>query len=128
MNVACRLFGAIALLISALNVVGCASDEVVAEPVASIASGTWAGQTRGAEVTLSLSKDGRFQTVFRGGKYRSVVRGRAKLQESALLLEATEFNGKPADSKSQEMPVKFTFTPEWTTLTSSDGLTLKRKI
>jgi hypothetical protein len=93
-----------------------------------LVAGTWAGESKGASVTISLSSDGKFQTVFNGGTYRAVVKGIAKLQESTLLLEATEFDGKPSNRPARDLPVKFNVGQKWATLTSESGITLVKKI
>lgn len=91
------------------------------------ATGTWTGEKEGASVTLSL-REGRFQAIFKGGDWRSVVKGKAKLDEKAVTLEATEFNGKPATGANQKAPEKFTYTADWSVLTSEAGLALKRTL
>jgi hypothetical protein len=121
-----RVWGALALLISGIAIVACGSAPVAAHRTPQISAGTWAGKSKGASVTLSLSSDGRFQTVFNGGRYRAVVRGRATIQESILVLEAAEIDGQPATKN--QLPAKFKFTPEWSTLTAENGLTISRKI
>ncbi|MBC8065340.1 MAG: hypothetical protein H7Y17_10950 [Chlorobia bacterium] len=93
-----------------------------------IIAGTWVGNLDKATITVSLSKDGRFQTVFRGGKHRSVVKGRASLEGSYVRLEPTEFNGAKPKLASQKEQVKFKFSSDWATLTSESGLSLARKI
>jgi hypothetical protein len=90
--------------------------------------GTWSGLKDGAEITLSISKDGRFQTVFRGGDFRSVVKGRAKIVDEQVVLEATEFDGRPPASHSEKLPIKFQVSDQWSNLVSEDGVRLGRKI
>jgi len=112
---------------------GCGSDPapkssaVKANPIA-LVPGTWSGQKDGAEITVSISKDGRFQTIFRGGDFRSVVKGRVKIVEQHLVLEAAEFDGRPATSQSEKVPIKFQIDDRWSNLVSEDGVRLGRKI
>lgn len=93
-----------------------------------LTAGTWAGEQNDASITVSLSADGKFQAVFRGGSYRSVVKGKAKLEDVKVVLEATEFNGKPPQKAAEKKPVSFTYSPDWSTLTSEEGMALQRKI
>lgn len=94
----------------------------------SIHSGTWVGETNGAQMTLSLSKTGKFQVVVKGGHWRSVVRGTAQLKSSNILLHATDFDGKPASKGYEKMPSTFTYSPDWERLTSPEGLSLVKRI
>ena len=103
------------------------SSAVTANPIA-LVPGTWSGQKDGAEITVSISKDGRFQTVFRGGEFRSVVKGRARIVEQHVVLEAVEFDGRPATSQSEKEPIRFQIDDRWSNLVSEDGVRLGRKI
>lgn len=124
---------AAALCALSITLLGCGSKKVevpaaVKAPTAEFRAGTWVGKSDAAEVTFSLAKDGRFQTVFRGGKYRSVVKGVAKIKDSSILLEPTELDGKPPKNPSELRTTKMTFDTEWNTLTTEQGLKLERKI
>lgn len=124
----------VALCALAIAISGCGSkkgsepEASRVAPKATIQAGTWAGKKGAAEVTVSLSKDGRFQTVFRGGSYRSVVKGTATISESLILLEAKELDGKPAKNPADLKTTKLHFNAEWSILTTEDGIALKRKI
>ena len=111
---------------------GCGSKKVepaaVQPPVPEFRAGTWVGRSNAAEVTFSLSKDGRFQTVFRGGKYRSVVKGVSQIEGSDILLEPKELDGKPPKNPAELRTTKMTFDAEWNVLTTEQGLKLERKI
>lgn len=121
------------LCICALAIAGCGAKadltatKTPGQKPAQVAKGTWAGENKGSSVTLSL-QDGRFQAVFKGGDWRSVVKGTTKVDDSAVLLEASEFNGKPATKANEKMPAKFMYSPDWSVLTSEDGLSLQRKL
>lgn len=86
------------------------------------------GKAGEAEITISLSKDGRFQTVFRGGKYRSVVKGTAHIEGNGVQLAPKELDGKPAKNPADLKPKRLTFDSDWKTLTTDEGLALKRRI
>lgn len=122
------------LVATALTLAGCgtklAGDQRLTKgpPRVGIAAGTWVGHVDNATITLSLAKDGRFQTVFRGGKNRSVVKGKARIDGSYVLLEPTKFDGNLATMPLHKETVKFKFSSDWSTLTSSNGLALARKI
>jgi hypothetical protein len=121
------------LCVCVLALAGCgarpelASGKAIAPKTPQAATGTWAGENRGSSITLSL-RDGRFQAIFKGGEWRSVVKGKARLEDSAVVLEAREFNGEPATKANEQMPARFTYSADWATLTSEDGLALNRKL
>lgn len=123
----------LAIACMATGIWGCrsspaAQSSAVTANSTALVPGTWSGQKDGAEITLSISKDGRFQTVFRGGDFRSVVKGRARIVEQHVVLEAAEFDGRPATSQSEKAPIKFQIADRWSNLVSEDGVRLGRKI
>ncbi len=116
-----------------ITLYGCGSKKVeepvaIKPPTPEFQAGTWVGKSNAAEVTFSLAKDGRFQTVFRGGNYRSVVKGVAQIKDSSILLEPKELDGKPPKNPAELRTSKMTFDPEWKVLTTEQGLRLERKI
>lgn len=123
-----------ALCVLAITQFGCGS-KVADQPeaaqkqvAAKLQAGTWVGKSGEAEVTISLAKDGRFQTVFRGGKYRSVVKGTAHIENNGIQLSPKELDGKPAKNPADLKPKRLTFDSDWKTLTTDEGLALKRRI
>lgn len=125
---------ALAVSVACLLVTGCGKQgtdivEQGAKPsVQKIQAGTWQGSKDGASITLSLSADGRFQAVFRGGDYRSVVKGKAALRDAKLMLTATDFEGRAPQTPQEKKPIEFNLSEGWNTLASVEGITLNRKI
>lgn len=123
-----------ALCVLAITQLGCGSKKVdepeatQKQAVVKLQPGTWVGKSGEAEITISLAKDGRFQTVFRGGKYRSVVKGAAHIENRSILLEPKELDGKPPKNPADLKPKRLDFDSDWKTLTTDDGLALKRRI
>jgi hypothetical protein len=95
---------------------------------AKIESGTWQGSKGNATITLSLAADGRFQVVFRGGDYRSVVKGEASVSNSTLELHAKDFEGRQPVTKGETAPIRFKISGDWQSLEAENGIQLMRKI
>lgn len=66
--------------------------------------------------------------MFRGGKYRSVVKGEAHIENDSILLAPKELDGKPAKNPADLKPKRLSFDPNWKMLTTEEGLALKRRI
>jgi hypothetical protein len=122
---------ALCLALGALIAVGCGGGKLpetnsmsIIEPPA-LQAGTW---SNGNAITLSLSKEGKFQAVFKGKGSRSVVKGKATLKDGKIVLEASEFDGKPAQKANERTPSAFTYSADWSNLTSEEGVVLTRKI
>lgn len=114
--------------------VGCASQpteitEQSGRPaVGAIRAGTWQGSKGEAQITLSLSNAGKFQVVFKGGKYRSVVKGKAAIKGEKLVLTATDFEGRAPQTPQEKKPIEFGIGDDWQTIVSPEGMRLSRKI
>lgn len=122
------------LCLVGVSLFGCGSRKVdvpeASKPAvtAKLEAGTWSGKVEQAELTVSLSKDGRFQMVFRGGKFRSVVKGTATIHESTLNLNPTELDGSPVADSNKFETTKLQFSSDWSKLTTDTGASLLRKI